>query len=269
MVFGNKSRRERKQNEKPKLKSKGDEAPNTEGDNKGVAAEMAGMEKEFTKEEGGGEKSLYVSAASTSDTSLSNSRVLNLQSNTGFALVVYIHEAADLDPAAGTGQAIVEITYKKQNKKTTTTTTTMRTPKETEMQVLSDGAADGDDRSPLPEPPQEASMMSMSLVRPLEKFSSKIQTLTSDLSHQLNMPGGETTTISFATPPSNIHNGFASWGATSRILKIADLKENCPETPMNLQVCDSIYLSINGAQASIQFSSDVLKTPFLPFFALL
>jgi len=43
---------------------------------------------------------------------LQASGVLNLECRFGFGLVVYIHDAVDLDPATGAGKAIVEVSYK-------------------------------------------------------------------------------------------------------------------------------------------------------------
>ena len=239
---------------------------------------MDEKEKEYDQanQSGGSNRSTATATTGGGDEgeklSLSTSKILNLECEHGFALVLYIHHATDLDPATGTGEAIVEVSYNatanssKRNlsanhddedgeeemiemKPTATTTTT---DVRDELDVEDDDGDNDNNGSKNSLSGGDASIGGSDFqeedtlrgVCPLEQPTSKgvAQVLTA-LGGIAGMTDVQSSYV-FCTPAAHILNGFASWGVTSRILKFPLL----PDVTLDLSV--KVWQVVSGLRGA-------------------
>lgn len=195
-------------------------APVKKDEEMGAIPTMDALEETYeSAEEGKLQKGLFTS------------KILDLESSeNGIGLVVYVHEAAGLDPVgSGSGQAIVELSYTYRRERevgaqsalpVSTNASGISFPgfaaKKSEIEMGPVGAS-GIGAPTTTEVPVE-SLVGESSLRNMQ------QRLT-DMSVNLNPIKSALVEkdFSFRTPEAIVMNGFASWGSCGRVLKLSDL----------------------------------------------
>ncbi|QDZ22819.1 C2 domain-containing protein [Chloropicon primus] len=234
---------------------------------------MSDMEVKFEDVDAGEEQ-----GGGNLDDLLYTSKILDLDSGQGIALVVYVHDAVGLDPVgSGSGQAIVELCY------TYTRKDGQGVGESEVLPVSTRGGADESGTSfqsvplsageveltQMPDPAKQAAPKNASSslntvpVEALEQMTDQtsLRGMVADMNIPMDIWGGgkQEKQFVFTTPEANIFNGFCSWGSAGRVLKFpADLEE-IPEISIKIKVWQVVGRTKILGGAKVLLGESVLK----------